>query len=115
MPSDPLPTSFFGAGFTQDIERLSILKADLQPPIGLIPQLAYDFTPAVNNRAETLFLAMLLRVQRNLDKSSDAQLVITPFEKELIFRFGKWQRRYHAVVEVFVEDSASEVPNPNLI
>jgi hypothetical protein len=115
MASDPLPTAFFGFGFTQDGEKLSILKADLQPPIGLIPKLAYDFTPDQNNRAETLFLALFLRIQRNLDKSADAQLVITPFEKELVFRFGKWQRRYYCTVEVYVDDSASEVPNPNLI
>jgi hypothetical protein len=115
MASNPLPTAFFGTGFSQDLEKITILKTDLQPPIGLTPKLGYDFTPEADNRAETLFSAIFLRVQRNQDISADSQLVITPFEKELTFRFGRWQRRYYCTVEIYIDDSASEVPNPNLI
>lgn len=113
MPSDPLPTAFFGAGFTQDIDKLTILKADLQPPIGLTP--SYEFVSTANNRAESIFLALFLRAQRNQDQSADSQLVITPFEMSLEYRFQRWQRKYVCTIEIYQDDTVSTYPNPNLI
>lgn len=113
MPSDPLPTAFFGAGFTQDIDKFTVLKADLQPPTGLTP--SYEFVPAAVNRAESIFLALFLRAQRNQDQSQDSQLVITPFEMSLEYRFQKWQRKYTCTVEVYLDDTVSIYPNPNLV
>lgn len=113
MPSDPLPTAFFGANFTQDTDKLTIFKADLVPPIGLTP--TYEFTPAFINGAEALFLALVLRAQRNQDRSLDSQLVITPFEMSLEYRFQKWQRKYVCQIEIYQDDAVSTYPNPNLI
>lgn len=113
MPSDPLPTAFFGTGFTQDVEKFTIIKTDLQAPAGLTP--SYQFVPAIANTSESLFLALFLRVQRNQDQSQDSQLVLTPFEMELVYRYQKWQRKYTCTVEVYVDDTASTYPNPNLV
>lgn len=113
MPSDPSPQTFFGAGFTQDADRFSILKTDLQPPPGLTP--SYEFTPAPVNRAESLFLGLFLRALRNQDQSADSQLVIRPFEMQLVYRFGKWQRMYTSTVEIYQDDNVSTYPNPNLV
>lgn len=113
MPSEPLVTNFFGAGFTQTATGLIILKSDLVAPAGLIP--TYEFTPAAINRSEQLALALILRWQRNQDVSTDSQLVIKPFEQTLEFRFNKWQRRYVTEIEVFQDDTTSTFPNPNLI
>lgn len=113
MPSEPLTTNFFGAGFTQTATNLIIVKSDLIAPVGLIP--SYDFTPAVSNRSEQLALALFLRWQRNQDVSTDSQFVIKPFEQTLEFRFNKWQRRYFAEIEIFQDDTVSVFPNPNLI
>ncbi len=113
MASDPLPTAFFGTGFTQDASQLTIVKADLIPPTGLTP--TYQFIPALVNGSESLFLALLLKVQRNQDKSTDSQLVITPFEMFLEYRFQKWQRKYICQIEIYQDDAVSTYPNPNLI
>lgn len=113
MPSDPLVTAIFGPGVTQDAERLTILKADLQAPVGLPSP--YEFTPTVDNKAETLFLALFLRAQRNQDISLDSQMVFSPFERELVTRFGNPEIRYFCTFEVFVRDSISKIPSPNLV
>lgn len=113
MPSDPLPTAFFGASFTQDTDKFTIFKIDLQPPAGLLP--TYQFIPAFINSAESLFLALLLKAQRNQDQSADSQLVITPFEMSLEYRFQKWQRKYVCQVEIYQDDTVSTYPNPNVI
>jgi len=113
MPSNPLVTAFFGPGFTQDAEKFTILKSDLQAPVGL--PAPYEFTPSATNRAETLFLALFLRAQRNQDISLDSEMVFTPFERELVMRFGIPQIRYFCTFEIFVKDSISSVPSPNLV
>ena len=113
MPSNPLVTAFFGPGSTQDAEKLTILKSDLQAPAGLPSP--YEFTPAVDNTAEALFLAIFLRAQRNQDISLDSQMVFSPFERELVTRFGQAEIRYFCTFEIFVRDSISKVPNPNLV
>jgi hypothetical protein len=113
MPSDPLPIAFFGSSFTQDTEKLTVLKTDLQPPIGL--PVTYEFTPEPVNRAESIFLALFLRVQRNQDISLDSQMVITPFERELVIRFGKPAIRYFCTFEIFTPDNISKIPSPNLV
>jgi hypothetical protein len=113
MASDPLPTAFFGTGFTQDTDKLTILKADLIPPPGLNP--TYQFTPAFVNSAESILLALILKAQRNQDQSVDSQLVITPFEMSLEYRFKNWQRKYVCQIEVYQDDTVSTYPNPNLI
>jgi len=113
MASDPLPTAFFGPAFTQDAEKITILKSDLQAPIGLLAP--YDFTPLAENRAESIFLALFLRAQRNQDISADSQMVFTPFERELVIRFGKPQIRYFCTFEIFIPDNISKIPSPNLV
>lgn len=113
MASDPLPTAFFGSGFVQDTEKFTVLKTDLQAPTGL-PS-TYEFVPVQENRAESIFLALFLRVQRNQDISLDSQMVISPFERELVIRFGKPQIRYFCTFEIFVDDKISNVPSPNLV
>jgi hypothetical protein len=113
MPSDPLPTAFFGTSFTQDVEKFTIFKTNLIPPVGLTP--TYQFIPALVNGAESIFLALLLKVQRSQDQSQDSQLVITPFEMSLEYRFQKWQRKYVCQIEVYQDDTISTYPNPNLI
>ena len=113
MPSEPLPTSFFGTGFTQNITSLTVLKADLLAPVGLIP--SYDFIPALANGTESLALALFLRWGRNQDQSTDSQFIIKPFEMTLEFRFNKWQRKYTAIIEIWQDDNVSTFPNPNLI
>lgn len=113
MPSEPLLTSFFGAGFTQNLTSFTILKANLTAPVGLTP--TYEFIPAVSNGAESLALALVLRWLRNQDQSQDSQFVITPFEMSLEYRFQKWQRKYTATIEIWQDDTVSTFPNPNLI
>jgi len=113
MASDPLPTSFFGAGFTQNLETFTIIKTDLQAPIGVNP--TYQFVPTAANTAESMFLALVFRAQRNQDQSTDSQLVITPFEMSLEYRFQKWQRKYTCTIEVYHDDTLATIPNPNLI
>jgi len=113
MPSDPTLQAIFGSGATQDLENLNIKKVDLQAPVGLPSP--YEFTPTVDNRAESLFLAVFLRAQRNQDVSSDSQMVITPFERELVTRFGKAEIRYFCTFEVFVKDTILLTPSPNLV
>lgn len=113
MASDPLPTSFFGSGFTQNLQNFTVAKNDLQAPAGLNP--SYQFVPALSNTAESIFLALVLRAQRNQDQSTDSQLVITPFEMSLEFRFQKWQRKYVCQIEIYQNDTLSTFPDPNLI
>jgi len=113
MPSNPLVTAFFGPGSVQDVEKLTILKADLQAPVGLPSP--YEFTPAVDNTAEALFLAIFLRAQRNQDISLDSQMVFSPFERELVTRYGNPEIRYFCTFEVFVRDTLSKTPSPNLV
>lgn len=113
MASDPTLQAFFGSGATQDLENLNIKKVDLQAPIGLLSP--YEFTPTIDNRAESNFLALFLRAQRNQDVSLDSQMVITPFERELVTRFGNPEIRYFCTFEVFVRDNISKTPSPNLI
>ena len=113
MASDPLPTAFFGTNFTQDTGKLTIIKADLSAPVGLTP--TYQFTPALANGAESILLALILKAQRNQDQSADSQLVITPFEMSLEYRFQKWQRKYICQIEIYQDDTVSTYPNPNLI
>jgi len=113
MASDPLPTAFFGVGFVQDAEKFTIQKADLQAPIGL--PATYEFTPAVFNKAESIFLALFLRAQRNQDISLDSQMVITPFEREMVLRFGKPEIRYFCTFEIFIPDNLATIPSPNLV
>ncbi len=113
MPSEPLLTSFFGAGFTQNATSLTVLKADLNAPVGLTP--TYEFIPALSNGAESTALALFLRWGRNQDQSTDSQFIIKPFEMTLEFRFNKWQRKYTSVVEIWQDDNVSTSPNPNLI
>lgn len=113
MASDPLPTAFFGTNFTQDVQKITIIKTDLMPPVGLTP--TYQFVPALVNGSESLFLALFLKAQRNQDQSTDSQLVITPFEMSLEYRFQKWQRKYTCTVEIYLDDTVSTYPNPNLI
>jgi hypothetical protein len=113
MASDPLLTTLLGPGCTQDLQSIKIQKADLIPPPGLNP--SYEFIPTESNGSESIFLAIFLKAQRNQDKSLDSQLVITPFEMSLEYRFNKWQRKYSCTVEVFVDDVVSTFPNPNLI
>lgn len=113
MASDPLPTAFFGTNFTQNIENLTIQKSDLIAPVGLPSP--YEFTPLDVNRAESIFLALFLRVQRNQDISLDSQMVITSFERELVMRFGLPAIRYFCTFEIFVPDTISTTPSPNLV
>jgi hypothetical protein len=113
VPSEPLTTNFFGAGFTQTASNLTILKSDLVAPVGLTP--SYEFTPAANNRSEQLALALILRWLRHQDQSTDSQFILKPFEQTLEFRFNKWQRRYFSEIEIFQDDTVSTFPNPNLI
>ena len=113
MPSEPLFTNFFGQNSTQDANQIIIQKADLIAPTGLTP--SYQFIPAAINGPESIALALILRWQRNLDQSTDAQFRISPFEQSLEFEFNKWLRRYVAQVEIWQEDTTSSLPNPNLI
>ena len=113
MASDPLPTAFFGPGFSQNTESLTISKSDLQPPIGLSP--SYDFLPASVNTAESIFLALYLRASRNQDQSQDSQLQLAPFEMALVYRFGRYQREYTSILRVYQDDTLSTYPNPNSI
>jgi hypothetical protein len=113
MPSDPLPTAFFGQNFAQDTSSFTIFKGDLIAPAGLEP--AYEFTPAFINSAESLLLALILKAQRNQDKSADSQLVITPFEPTLEYRYKRYQRVYTCQITVYIDDTTSTYPNPNSI
>lgn len=113
MPSEPLFTNFFGPSAIQDTNQIIIQKADLIAPSGLAP--SYQFVPAAINGSESIALALILRWQRNLDQSSDAQFRIAPFEQSLEFAFNKWLRRYTAQLEIWQEDTVSSLPNPNLI
>jgi len=113
MPSEPLPTAFFGSGFTQNLTSFTVSKIDLKPPVGLTP--SYEFIPAALNGTESLALALILRWLRNQDQSQDSQFVITPFEMSLEYRFQKWQRKYTATLEIWQNDTVSTFPNPNSI
>lgn len=113
MPSEPLLTSFFGFGFSQNATTFTIAKTDLVPPTGLVP--SYEFIPAISNGAESIALAMILKWLRNQDQSQDSQFVITPFEMSLEYRFQKWQRKYTCTLEIWQDDNVSTFPNPNLI
>ncbi|MEG4328072.1 hypothetical protein [Microcoleus sp. herbarium5] len=113
MPSEPLFSSFFGIGATQNETQIILLKNDLVAPTGLTP--TYDFTPATVNRTEQTALALILRWLRNQDASTDSQFILKPFEQSLEFRFNKWQRRYVSEIEIWQDDSVSTLPNPNLI
>lgn len=113
MASEPLFVSFFGAGVSQDVNQIIILKNDLIAPSGLTP--TYEFTPAVVNTPEQTALALILRWLRNQDASTDSQFILKPFEQSLEFRFNKWQRRYVSEIEIWQDDTISTLPNPNLI
>ncbi len=113
MPSEPLLTNFFGPGATQTATELIIKKTDLIAPVGLTP--TYEFTPTATNGSEQLFVAMLLRAQRNQDQSTDSQLVLTWEPPTLEFRFSKYQRKYVCTIEIYVDDTLSTFPNPNSV
>lgn len=114
MASEPVFTSFFGAGATQNITDLVIKKADLIAPPGLTP--SYEFTPEITNRSEQLFTAMIHRAQRNQDVSPDAQLRITPWERELSTEFGKPQIIFRCQIILRIDEPINNMmPNPNLV
>lgn len=113
MPSEPLFTNFFGPGATQSLTDLTIKKADLVAPTGLNP--TYEFTPTATNGPEQIFVAMLLRAERNQDQSTDSQLILTWEPPTLEFRFSKYQRKYICTVEIYVDDTLSILPNPNSV
>lgn len=113
MPSEPAITRFFGTNVSQSLENLTIKKSDLVAPTGLSP--SYEFTPAELNRSEQLATALLLKWQRNQDVSADSQLVLSQFEQQLVFRFGKWQRQYTMTIDIYVDDNVNNLPNPNLL
>ena len=113
MPSEPAITRFFGINVSQSLENLTIKKSDLIAPTGLSP--SYEFTPSEFNRSEQLATALLLKWQRNQDVSADSQLYLSQFEQQLIFRFGKWQRQYTMTIDIYVDDNANNLPNPNLL
>lgn len=114
MASEPVFTSFFGAGATQNIMDLVIKKNDLVAPVGLVP--SYEFTPADINRPEQIFTAMLHRAQRNQDASPDAQLRITPWTKEFSEEFGKPQIVYRCQIILRIDEPVNSLlPNPNLV
>jgi hypothetical protein len=113
MASEPLLINFFGPGVTQNLTELTIKKADLVAPVGLTP--TYEFTPTATNGSEQLFVAMLLRAQRNQDQSTDSQVILTWGEPSLEFRFSKYQRKYVCTIEIYVDDTLSTFPNPNSV
>lgn len=62
--AEPLLTSVFGAGATQTATTITILKSDLP-----------GLTAAANNKAEALFVGLMLRAQIGLSKTGfDADL-----------------------------------------
>lgn len=72
--AEPTLTEVFGASATQDGTDLVIKKADLP---------AANFTPASNNRAEQLFVALLQKVAVKLNETnqtadSDIQITVEP-------------------------------------
>lgn len=113
MPSDPTFISFYGNNATQNLTTIIINKEDLKAPLGINP--SYTFTPEESNRAESLALAQILRWQRNQDQSQDSQFIISPFEQNLEFRFGKWMRGYRCTIEIWHDDNENQIPNPNNI
>lgn len=77
MAVEPSLAALFGAGTTQTATELIIPKAGLQSA-------AYQFTPATDNRAEQLFLAMLLRSKAGQDTSEDSQMRISEPQMSLV-------------------------------
>jgi|GEM_PF-1990816 len=115
MPSNPSLINFFGPGFTQDLEKFTIMKADLMAPSALPADKKYEFTPAAANTSESIFLALFLRAQANQDVSLDSQMVITDFQPTLEYRYGRWQRVYSCSFTVYIDDLMSTFPNPNSV
>lgn len=114
MASEPLFTAWYGAGATQNLDDIIIKKNDLKAPPGLSP--SYEFIPAASNGPEQIFLAQIHRAQRNQDTSPDAQLRITPWEKEFSTEFGKPQIVFRCQIVARIDEPINNLlPNPNLI
>ena len=74
MAVDKSFTELFGAGAAQTITSFTILKASLassRVPVAFLPLVA-----AAVNTAESIFLAILLKVWEMQDTSPDAQVAI---------------------------------------
>lgn len=99
MAVNPSLTQIFGSTATQDATNLTIKKVDLQSPTN------WTFTPAANNNAEALFVALLLKARLGQDVSTDAELVLSDITQSLITRNNVRVRRYSCTVEWYTTDS----------
>jgi hypothetical protein len=70
MAVEPALIAIFGTGAAQTATDLTISKAGLQAT-------GYTFTPSASNRAEQLFLAILLKAKSGQDTSEDSQMRIS--------------------------------------
>ena len=77
MAVEPALTALFGVGAVQTAADLTISKSGLQ-------SLGYSFTPEAANRAEQLFLAILLKAKAGQDTSEDSQMRVSEPQMSLV-------------------------------
>lgn len=99
MANNPSLTQLFGTAATQSATTFTITKADLQNAS------QWTFTPAANNTAESLFVALLLKARLGQDVSTDAELVISDITQSLVTRNNVRMRRYSTTIEWYTVDS----------
>lgn len=112
MAVEPSLAALLGAGATQTDTELVIPKAGLQSSSG-----AYQFTPAADNRAEQLFLAILLRAKAGQDTSEDSQMRISEPQFSLVNvpkpgdpEYVKIRYQYTVQVDI---DGITKEPSPD--
>ncbi|WP_017317106.1 hypothetical protein [Mastigocladopsis repens] len=104
--AEPTLTEVFGLGASQTDAQLIISKADLA---------AVGLTPAANNRAEQLFVALLLKVQAYLNPTSqetnpDIQIIIEEGTfPSIVFRNNQNYRQTTYTVNLQKLDNSSAI------
>lgn len=106
--AEPLLADVFGAGATQTANTLTISKADLAT-VGL--------SASATNSAESLFVAMLLLVQKYLNEGNqtlnpDIQITIAQSFDSLVTRNNTTYRQRSYSVEIQKPDTSAAI-NPN--
>lgn len=107
--AEPTLTQVFGAGATQTATTLTLAKADFAS-VGLVADAA--------NRAEQLFVALLLKVatylnETNQSTNNDIQVTITPSFAQLVTRNNTQYRQQTYSVNLQRVDTAAAIDPDN--
>ncbi len=111
-------TELLGAGAVQDANSFTILKASLKS--NRVPIAFSSLLPLLENTAESLFTALLLKVWEAQDTSPDAELAIFGPDVQLVSLISDgvptvYDQFIFSVRILGKRPAANIMPNPNII